>query len=313
MSPIVPISATLEQNLATIDGFLERLWLEEGLSEKTIAAYRSDLVIFVQWLDSKKPACLIEQTESIDLFNYIASLNGATGQPSYRRSSVSRILSSLKRFFRFYLREQLILADPTAYIDAPKTALRLPLTISEAEVEALIAAPDINTPIGLRDRCMLEVLYATGLRVSELVSLTMGQISIADQMLRTFGKGNKERVVPLGEIAADWLTRYLSEARPLLLGQKQTHWLFITSRHTSMTRQAFWYRLKAYAKMAIADKSISPHTLRHAFATHLINHGADLRAVQLLLGHSDITTTQIYTHVAKERLKTLFDIHHPRG
>ena len=303
----------LSSNLATIEHFSERLWLEEGLSDKTIAAYRSDLEAFARWLSKKQANRLIEQTEPIELFDYLGFLNGATGDMVYRRSSVSRILSSLKRFFRFCLREQIIEEDPTASIDAPKAALRLPSTLTEEEVEALIDAPDPQTPIGLRDRCMLELLYATGLRVSELVSLTLGQISVSDQMVRTFGKGNKERIVPLGEIAADWVARYLTEARPVLMKHKQTHWLFVTSRQESMTRQAFWYRIKAYAQIAIPHKSISPHTLRHAFATHLINHGADLRAVQLLLGHSDITTTQIYTHVAKERLKTLFDAHHPRG
>lgn len=302
-----------ENNLASIDHFAERLWLEDGLSDKTISAYRSDLDTFAHWLASKKPDCLIEETEPGDLFDYIAHLNGADGKAVYRRSSVARILSSLKRFFKLCLRDGRIASDPTTSVDAPKAALRLPSTMTEEEVEALINAPDIHTPLGIRDRCMLEVLYATGLRVSELVNLTLGQISINDQMLRTFGKGNKERIVPLGEVAADWLVHYLSDARPLLLGKKQSHALFVTNRQEAMTRQAFWYRIKAYAKISMPYKSISPHTLRHAFATHLINHGADLRAVQLLLGHSDITTTQIYTHVAKERLKTLFEAHHPRS
>ena len=302
-----------DKNLISIEQFSERLWLEDGLSDKTISAYRSDLEHFAKWLSSKKPCAAIEETDTSDLFDYIAVLNGATGKAVYCRSSVSRILSSLKRFFRFCLREEIISSDPTLSVDAPKTVLRLPSTMTEEEVEALINAPDTNTALGLRDRCMLEVLYATGLRVSELVSLTLGQISINEQVLRTFGKGNKERIVPLGEIAADWLVKYLAESRPVLLKKKQNHMLFVTNRFDAMTRQAFWYRIKAYAKIAMPHKSISPHTLRHAFATHLINHGADLRAVQLLLGHSDITTTQIYTHVAKERLKTLFETHHPRS
>jgi integrase/recombinase XerD len=282
-------------NLRLLDAFCDALWLEDGLSRNTIASYRADLEQFCSFL--KKD--LVKAGEE-DLFMFLGSRKG-------RASSAARRVSTLKRFYRYCLRERHIKADPTLKLDPPKRAPRFPKSLSEADVEALLAAPDTATPLGLRDRAMLETLYATGLRVSELVALKTFEVNLDANVLRAMGKGSKERLVPLGEEAADWISKYLKTRN----GKSNT--LFITSRGGGMTRQAFWHLIRRYGARAIPGKKLSPHVLRHAFATHLINHGADLRVVQLLLGHADISTTQIYTHVARERLKALHAKHHPRG
>ena len=279
-----------------LDAFCDALWLEDGLSKNTIAAYRSDLEQFVGFLATKDPLAVEEE----DLFRFLASRKG-------RASSAARCVSTLKRFYQYCLRERRIAADPTLKVDPPKRAPRFPKTLSEADVEALLAAPDVATPLGLRDRAMLETLYATGLRVSELVALKIFEVNLQAGVVRVMGKGAKERLVPLGEEAVDWIFRYREARR----GDSDT--LFLTDRGAGMTRQAFWYLIRRYGARAIPGKRLSPHVLRHAFATHLINHGADLRVVQMLLGHADISTTQIYTHVDRERLKALHARHHPRG
>ena len=291
-----------------LDRFCDTLWLEDGLSRHTIDSYRSDLRLFGQWLATSRSKPLVAADHG-DIQAYL----GHRFSRKTRASSAARLLSSLKRFYRFLVRSSEIAADPTLKIEAPKLPRGLPKTITEADVEALLHAPDVEKPVGLRDRAMLEVLYASGLRVSELVTLTAAQVSHDMGVVRVMGKGSKERLVPLGEEALAWLSRYQREARPALLGKRASDALFVTARAAAMTRQAFWYLIKRYALLATPGKSISPHTLRHAFATHLLNHGADLRVVQLLLGHSDISTTQIYTHVARERLKQLHSKHHPRG
>jgi integrase/recombinase XerD len=278
-----------------LDAFCDALWLEDGLSRNTISSYRSDLTQLVSF--ARKDLAKIEEA---DLFAFLASRKG-------RASSAARRVSTLKRFYQYLLRERRIGADPTLKIDPPKRAPRFPKSLSESDVEALLAAPNTSTPMGLRDRAMLETLYATGLRVSELVTLKTFELNLDANVVRVTGKGNKERLVPLGEEAADWLARYL-KARS---GKSDA--LFLTNRGAGMTRQAFWHLIRRYGARAIPGKKLSPHVLRHAFATHLINHGADLRVVQLLLGHADISTTQIYTHVARERLKALHAKHHPRG
>lgn len=286
--------------------FVERLWLEEGLSPNTRSSYASDLRHFEDWL---KRVGSLEQASAVDIEAYLAVL--------YRRKSssrsVARLLSCLRKFYRFLVRESQIQEDPTLGIDLPKLGRPLPKTLTEEDVECLISAPDTETPLGLRDRAMLELLYATGLRVSELISLTLGQINLRQGVVRVVGKGSKDRLVPLGEVAEDWLDRYFRSARVQILGARQSHDFFVTDRGEAMTRQAFWYIIKKYAKSAGIQKPLSPHTLRHAFATHLLNHGADLRVVQLLLGHSDLSSTQIYTHIAQERLKDLHARCHPRG
>ena len=279
-----------------LDAFCDALWLEDGLSRNTIASYRADLEQLVRFLRGKA----LEQAAEADLFGFLASSGG-------RASSAARRVSTLKRFYRYCVRERRIGADPTLKLDPPKRAPRFPKSISEADVEALLAAPDVTTPLGLRDRAMLETLYATGLRVSELVALKTFEVNLDANVVRVMGKGSKERLVPLGEEAAHWISRYVASRRT------SGHALFVTTRGGSMTRQAFWHLIKRYGARAIPGKKLSPHVLRHAFATHLINHGADLRVVQLLLGHADISTTQIYTHVARERLKALHAKHHPRG
>ena len=284
-----------------LDRFCDALWLEDGLSQNTIAAYRADLEQLQGFLDGD----LLKADEAA-LFRFMASRKG-------RASSAARRLSSLKRFYQYCLRERHIGADPTLKLDPPKRAPRFPRTLSEADVEALLAAPAAGTPIGLRDRAMLEMLYATGLRVSELVTLKTLQVNLDSGVVRVMGKGSKERLVPLGEEAVDWIARYVKEARPELKGKRAPDALFLTARGAGMTRQAFWHLIRRYGLRAIPGKALSPHVLRHAFATHLINHGADLRVVQMLLGHADISTTQIYTHVARERLKQLHAKHHPRG
>jgi integrase/recombinase XerD len=284
-----------------LEAFCDALWLEDGLAQNTIAAYRADLEQLGQFLGGD----LVKADEAA-LFRFMASRKG-------RSSSAARRLSSIKRFYQYCLRERLIDADPTLKLDPPKRAPRFPKTLSEADVEALLAAPPVTQPIGLRDRAMLEMLYATGLRVSELVGAKTFEVNLDSGVVRVMGKGSKERLVPLGEEAVDWISRYLKEARPELKGKREPAALFLTARGAGMTRQAFWHLIRRYGVRAIPGKALSPHVLRHAFATHLINHGADLRVVQMLLGHADISTTQIYTHVARERLKQLHAKHHPRG
>ena len=295
---------------ATIDAFTDALWLEDGLAANTLAAYRRDLSLYARWLSDRFQRTLL-QSEEQHLLAYFAAKSAS------RATSANRRLTVLRRYFRWALREGLIRADPTLKLLAAKQPMRVPKILSEAQVEALLAAPDTETPLGLRDRAMLEVMYASGLRVSELVKLKTFNVSLNEGVLRVIGKGNKERLVPFGEIASDWLRRYLRGARPGILGERQSEDLFVTSagRHpgTAMSRVMFWNLVKHYAVLGGVTAPLSPHTLRHAFATHLLNHGADLRAVQMLLGHADISTTTIYTHVARERLKDLVAHHHPRG
>jgi integrase/recombinase XerD len=279
-----------------LDAFCDALWLEDGLSPNTISSYRSDLEQLAAFLRKD-----FLQVDEADLFGFLASRKG-------RSSSAARRVSTLKRFYQYCLRERRISADPTLKLDAPKPTPRFPRTLSESDVEALLAAPDTATPLGLRDRAMLETLYATGLRVSELVALKSFEVDLDAGVVRVLGKGSKERLVPLGEEAVERISQYLKARRT-----SDADALFITDRGAGMTRQAFWHLIRRYGARAIPGKRLSPHVLRHAFATHLINHGADLRVVQLLLGHADISTTQIYTHVARERLKALHAKHHPRG
>jgi integrase/recombinase XerD len=278
-----------------LDAFCDALWLEDGLSKNTISSYRADLLQLGAFL--KKDFLKVDEA---DLFAFLGSRQG-------RASSAARRVSTLKRFYQYCLRERRIKVDPTLKLDPPKRTPRFPKSLSEAEVEALLAAPNTATPMGLRDRAMLELLYATGLRVSELVAVKTFEVNLDAGVVRVMGKGSKERLVPLGEEAADWISKYLKSRN------HKSHALFLTNRGAGMTRQAFWHLIRRYGARAIPGKKLSPHVLRHAFATHLINHGADLRVVQLLLGHADISTTQIYTHVARERLKALHAKHHPRG
>ncbi|NIR31190.1 MAG: site-specific tyrosine recombinase XerD [Gammaproteobacteria bacterium] len=294
-----------EPEQTTIESFLDAVWMERGLSPNTLAAYRSDLLAFAGWLHTRGKS--LPATKREDVLGYLASL--ATGSPR----TTARRLSSLRRFFQHQVREGRMRDDPCARVDAPRLGRPLPGSLTETEVEALLEAPDTDSALGLRDRAMLEVLYATGLRVSELVRLTPIQVNQRQGVLRVLGKGSKERLVPLGEEALGWLETYLRRGRSELLGTRSSDFLFPTRRGEGMTRQAFWYRIKRYAHTAGIRKHLSPHTVRHAFATHLLNHGADLRVVQLLLGHSTISTTQIYTYVARERLKDLHATHHPRG
>ncbi len=294
-----------QDNTKLIDLFLDALWVEYGLSDNTLAAYGSDLKQFCLWLKTKP---LADSSEA-DISNFLSS---RYDQGIGARSS-ARILSSLRRFYGYLLREGKIEFDPTALIEAPYIGRVLPQSLSESDVELLLNAPEVSDSLGFRDRTMLELLYATGLRVSELVGLKFEQLNSLQGCLRITGKGNKERLVPIGEEALDWIERYIVESRPILLSGRQCNYLFVTKRAAGMTRQAFWHIIKRYAKKAGIEKAMSPHTLRHAFATHLLNHGADLRVVQLLLGHSDLSTTQIYTHIAQERLKDLHAKFHPRG
>ncbi|HWR76796.1 MAG TPA: site-specific tyrosine recombinase XerD [Thiobacillus sp.] len=295
-------------NDALIDRFCDHLWLEDGLADLTLAAYRRDLKTFGTWLEKERSHAL-NAVVAGDIEAYLAWRFAGHAQPR----SAARYTSALKRFYRYLLRENLIAADPTLNLDSPKLPRSLPKTLTEADVERLLDSADTATPLGLRDRAMLETLYATGLRVSELVGLKLTAVNLNDGVLRVTGKGNKDRLVPLGEEAVQWLKRYLADARPLLLERHLSDAVFVTARGDGMTRQAFWYLIKRHAHIAGITRPLSPHTLRHAFATHLLNHGADLRVVQMLLGHSDISTTQIYTHVARERLKQLHAVHHPRG
>jgi integrase/recombinase XerD len=292
-----------------LDEFCDALWLEDGLARNTLASYRSDLLVFAHWLREKNSKSLLDARQQ-DIEEYLAH---QVLVAKAKARTTSRGLSSLKRFFRFEMRQGKIKADPTLRIDAPKLPRSLPKSLTEGDVESLLDAPQVEKSLGMRDRTMLETLYAGGLRVSELVGLTIPQVSLDMGVVRVLGKGAKERLVPLGEEALTWIGRYLDEARPDLLNGKVSDALFVTARGQPMTRQGFWYLLRRYCAQAGLAKTTSPHTLRHAFATHLLNHGADLRVVQLLLGHADISTTQIYTHVARERLKQLHAKHHPRG
>ena len=296
-------------NSELLNDFCDNLWLEDGLSRNTLDSYRRDLTKFGAWLEQNRGLPII-QTGHGDIQGYLADL---VITQKVRPSSTGRNISSLKRLFRYLLRQGRIATDPTLQIDPPKLPRSLPKSLAEEEVEQLLHAPDTQTSLGQRDRAMFEVLYATGLRVSELVSLRVTQISLDMGVVRVMGKGSKERLVPLGEEALDWLRCYLAGGRGVLLGTRTSDALFVTGRAEPMTRQMFWYLVKKHARNVGLDKPLSPHTLRHAFATHLLNHGADLRVVQMLLGHADISTTQIYTHVARERLKKLHAQHHPRG
>ena len=291
-----------------IDEFCDALWLEDGLAKNTLEAYRRDLSQFAAWLEARSGKALFGADQA-DIQSYL----GHQSRKKTRATSVARLLSALKRFYRHGLRQGRVKADPTLRIESPKLPRGLPKSLTEEDVENLLEAPPVEKALGLRDRAMLETLYASGLRVSELVTLRLGQVSQDMGVVRVTGKGSKERLVPLGEEAIAWIRRYLKEARPELLAGRAANDLFVTARGGAMTRQMFWTLLRRYAARAGLRKPISPHTLRHAFATHLLNHGADLRVVQLLLGHSDISTTQIYTHVARERLKQLHAKHHPRG
>lgn len=297
----------LQASLASIDRFADALWIEDGLSAHTLAAYRRDLSLYARWLAATAGRAL-DATREADLRAYAVARHALS-----KASSANRRLTVFKRYFRWALREHLLGEDPTLRLDAARTPLRVPKTLSEAQVEALLAAPDVAVPLGLRDRTMLELMYASGLRVSELVTLKSVHLSLAEGALRVTGKGDKERLVPFGEEARAWLVRYLAEARPAILQGRASDALFVTARGGPMTRQMFWKLIKAHARKGGVHVPLSPHTLRHAFATHLLNHGADLRAVQMLLGHADISTTTIYTHVARERLRALHAQHHPRG
>jgi integrase/recombinase XerD len=290
-----------------VSRFLDAVWMERGLSSNTLAAYRADLTALSRWL-SERGAAMVRTTRQ-DLQDFIAWRVEAGARPR----STARQLSSFRRFFRYLVREGVLREDPTAQIAMPKIGRSLPKSLTEEEVEALLAAPVVGDPLGNRDRTMLEVLYATGLRVSELVNLRYSQVNLNQGVIRILGKGNRERLIPLGEEAVRWLNEFTRTARGEILLERQTDYLFPTRRGDRMTRQAFWHIIKRYARKAGVDRELSPHTLRHAFATHLLNHGADLRVVQMLLGHSDLSTTQIYTHVARERMKDLHAAHHPRG
>ena len=293
-------------DVGQLDTFIDHLWLEDGLSKNTLESYRADLSQFSLWLNKQNSDLLA--VNQADIQQYLA-----VKFPQSKPRSISRLIASLRRFYRHALRENLIKTDPTLQIESPKLPRSLPKSLNEQEVEDLLGAPDINQPVGLRDRAMLELLYASGLRVSELVTVKVNEVSTQDGVVRVTGKGSKTRLVPMGEEAADWIDKYLKQARPEILQKRLCDAMFVTARADAMTRQAFWYLIKRYALVAGITKHMSPHVLRHAFATHLLNHGADLRVVQMLLGHADISTTQIYTHVARERLKQLHSVHHPRG
>lgn len=301
-------SYALPADQPVIEAFLDTLWVEHGLSENTLSAYRNDLLGLSNWLS--KATVNITEARRDHLLDY---LSYRVQQGSMPRTS-ARLLSSIRRFYRYLVRQGAVQKDPSAQIEFPKLGRPLPETLTEEEVERLLNAPNTNKPQGVRDRAMLEVLYACGLRVSELIGLTLGQVNLNHGVIRVTGKGNKERLIPFGEQANEWISRFVKEARAdLLKNNRQCDALFITNRGAAMTRQAFWHLIKKYSKNVGITKHLSPHTLRHAFATHLLNHGADLRVVQMLLGHSDLSTTQIYTHVAQARLQELHQKHHPRG
>ena len=308
MSAEAPLTSQDDQ---LIGAYIDACWLEKGLSQHSLDAYRRDLVAFAHWLANDKVASgsVLLATAEHEVQGYLSYRQ----QAGFNRRSTARSLSALRGFYRYLVRNGQLDNDPTAKVEQVKLGKPLPKSLSEAEVEALLLAPDLSEPIGLRDRTMLELLYACGLRVSELVSLETHQINTRQGVIRLMGKGRKERLVPMGEEALDWFSRYLKEARPLLLKTPDSQVLFPSSRGSFMTRQTFWHRIKRYVTIAGIQKTVSPHTLRHAFATHLLNHGADLRVVQLLLGHSDLSTTQIYTHIARQRLQSLHQAHHPRG
>lgn len=301
------INTPSDADMALIGVFLDSSWMEKGLSGLTQESYRRDLSQFAVWLSQQGKGLI--NADAVAIQQYLEL------RFQQRRSSrtSARFLSCLRGFYRYLLRENLLTANPVALIENPKLGRPLPKSLTESDVEALLAAPDVANPLGLRDRTMLEVLYACGLRVSELVGLTMSQVNLRQNVVRIFGKGSKERLVPMGQEAAAWLERYFQEARPVLLNNIPDEIVFPSTRAQPMTRQTFWYRIKYWAEVAGITAELSPHTLRHAFATHLLNHGADLRVVQLLLGHSDLSTTQIYTHVAKLRMKQQHALHHPRG
>jgi integrase/recombinase XerD len=305
-APASPVAARRSAGDPLIDAFVDAVWLEDGLAGNTLAAYRRDLVGLADWLERRGDR-LVTAAEPA-LASYFAAQHAAT-----RAATANRRLAVLRRFYRWCVREGRVRQDPTLRLRGAKLPPRFPKTLSEPQVEALLAAPDADSPLGLRDRAMLELLYATGLRVSELVALTMNQLSLAEGLVRVVGKGSKERIVPLGAEARAWVERYLKSGRPAVLAGRVADSLFVTQRAAGMSRQMFWHLIKRYANRAGIDAPLSPHGLRHAFATHLLNHGADLRVVQLLLGHADISTTQIYTHVARARLKALHAEHHPRG
>ena len=297
------------QSQSSIDAFIDALWLEDGLSRNTLAAYRRDMTLYAVWLGAKEQQHrTLDDTGEENLKSYFSFRHAVT-----KATSANRCLTVFKRYFRWALRENLIAADPTLKLQSAKQALRVPKVMSEAQVEALLAAPDDDTPLGLRDRAMLELMYASGLRVSELVGLKTFHVGLNEGVLRVMGKGSTERLVHFGQVAREWIVRYIAEARPVILSGQQTDDLFVTSHGHGMSRVMFWMLVKKYAQLAGIHSPLSPHTLRHAFATHLLNHGADLRAVQMLLGHADISTTTIYTHVARERLKSIHAEHHPRG
>jgi integrase/recombinase XerD len=298
----------LPDSQTAIDLFLDALWLEDGLARNTLAAYRRDLTLYAQWLAQQQPPLVLDATAEHHLQGYFAARHAQT-----RATTANRRLTVLRRYFHWALRERRITQDPTVRLLAARQPLRVPGTLTQAQVEALLHAPDPSTPLGLRDRAMLELMYASGLRVSELVTLKTFHLGLAEGVLRIMGKGGKERLVPFGDEARRWLERYLLEARTAILGGQQTDDLFVTQRGSAMSRVMFWIIVKKCAQLAGITAPLSPHTLRHAFATHLLNHGADLRVVQLLLGHAVISTTTIYTHVARERLKQLHAQHHPRG
>ena len=300
----VPLPAA---SRSLINRFIDALWIEDGLARLTLDAYRRDLTLYAQWLADAQGRPIATSSET-DLLAYIAHRHAAT-----RASTANRRLTVFKRFFRWALREHLVPEDATLRLGSARMQMRLPRLLSEAQVEALLGAPDVDTPLGLRDRAMLELMYASGLRVSELVDLLSVRLSLNDGVLRVVGKGSKERLVPFGGEAQDWIERYLAQAREVILAGQRSDALFVTGRGGAMTRQMFWALVKRHALGAGIRVPLSPHTLRHAFATHLLNHGADLRAVQLLLGHADIATTTIYTHVARERLRALHANHHPRA
>jgi len=307
MSPEMDAPRLDDDDEALLERFLDAVWMEQGLSDHTLAAYRADLKGIALFL--RKQAATLMTAQRADLLAYLTQRVKGGARPR----TTARLLSSLRRFYQYLLREGCLKADPSAQIDAPKLGRPLPKSLTESEVEALLQAPDVSQFLGLRDRAMLELLYACGLRVSELIDLPVSQLNLRQGVLRVVGKGNKERLVPLGEEAADWLDRYQHQARPALLAERMSDALFVTQRGAAMSRQAFWYLIKRYARQAGITTGLSPHGLRHSFATHLLNHGADLRVLQMLLGHSNLSTTQIYTHVARERLKGVHAAHHPRG
>ncbi|UJF19670.1 site-specific tyrosine recombinase XerD [Vibrio sp. SS-MA-C1-2] len=298
----------MESDQLLLEQFLDSMWMERGLSENTLSSYRTDLVKLTNWLEQENLSFLTAKADDLQRYQlWLSDLD-------YKASSKSRMVSAIRRIFQYLFREKMRDDDPSATMISPKLAKRLPKAISEEEIDDLLEAPDPNEPIELRDRAMIELLYATGLRVTELVSLTTENLSLRQGVVRIIGKGNKERLVPMGEDAVDWIEQFMANGRPALLSDQTSDVVFPSRRGNMMTRQTFWHRIKHYAIRANIDvEKLSPHVLRHAFATHLLNHGADLRVVQMLLGHSDLSTTQIYTHVATERLKSLHQEHHPRA